>query len=363
MKIFSNQQMLILKVCGVIIAIGLIILGIDRFIVRRGEPSAEERLDALVEELDVVLREDAEAADQVRRLLAPFEEMAGNPTDIGPILYRQDEGGDLWVFEYRLRKMFLYRLGRPNVDVDVPLLGILMELPPSAALPAWRSTSGEPPPTPPFSAPALARLAAVEDLDLAMDGRVVFFTSRLETWALQQAMNQRISAEFHPGLLNSALRVDVQRAIDVVNLLETGLPAMARFYELDIPKPSIEVPSATGISATITRAAEELQIELDALRAQREEERAAREAAFQADMEAANQRRQEQMEARQAEMKANLEAARRQREQERAARMAEIEARRAERMAAYQAQLDAIEAGIPTPDIAPPGNSGEPASE
>jgi hypothetical protein len=375
-----RTQLLILKICGVVIFVCLIILGIDKYIVRRHEPSTEEQLDRLTEELALEPRDDEASVEELRGLLSAFEEEIGRPNEIGPVLTRTDDAGVLWIFEYKVNQRFLYRPRTTDLSVDMPLLGILMELPRSVALPGWNSDGETAPPQPPFTNEAVERLAAIDDLDMSMTGRLVFFTSRVKTWALKQAIDARVSAEFHPGLLNSALRIEVQRAINVVNRLDAGLPQIAQFYQIDVPKPDIEIPSTAGIFEGLSTLAEDLQQELGAQRALWEQQQAERETALKASMEEAQQERRAVMEAGKAEMEAqraqraaefqeSLDAARREREErqearraefeaKRAERMAEFEAKQAEQMAEFQKRLDAIGSTIPDSSAVPEAGAG-----
>jgi hypothetical protein len=89
-------------------------------------------------------------------------------------------------------------------------------------------------------------------------------------------MHRSISAEFHPGLFNSAMRLDVQRALDIVNGLEGEQPRLARFYQIDVPKLDIELPATEGITRGMEETRATLQKELEALRAERQMQSARR---------------------------------------------------------------------------------------
>jgi hypothetical protein len=162
----------------------------------------------------------------------------------------------------------LYRPRQTHLDVTVHPFGILIAYETAPEWPAWMGDGD--PPRPPFTAPLTRRLAAMDEYRMGLSGRYAFFTSGLETWSLAQAIQRSVSAEFHPGLLNSALRLDVQRALDVVNELEGDRPQLARFYEIDVAELDIELPSTQGITRGMEEARTTLQKELDALRAERE---------------------------------------------------------------------------------------------
>ena len=265
---FSPLQKRILQGCAVIMMIGVAILAIDRWVVRKDEPSTEQQLATLEDDLGLVQRDDPASKSALRGALAAFEPLTGSIEALGPILTRDEDGARLWLFEYTVRELALYRPGKTNLNIEVRHFGILIAYPTAPGWPAWMGDGD--PPRPPFTAPLAVRLAAMDEYRMGLSGRYAFFTSGLETGALAQAIQRSVSAEFHPGLLNSALRVDVQRALDVLNELEGGQPQLARFYKIDVPKLDIELPSTEGITRGMEEARTTLQKELEALRVERE---------------------------------------------------------------------------------------------
>ena len=87
------------------------------------------------------------------------------------------------------------------------------------------------------------------------------------------------SAEFQPGLRNSALPVDAQRVVDVANLLSPELPSLPRVYQIavDVKLPEVSKP--------------DLSARLQAIR----EEQAAKRAAMRAEIDARNTALREKM--------------------------------------------------------------------
>ncbi|MCP5195621.1 MAG: apolipoprotein A1/A4/E family protein [Gammaproteobacteria bacterium] len=270
--VFSTLQKRILQGCAVMMMIGGVILAIDKFVVRKDEPSTQEQLSTLEEELGLAQRNDDASKSALRNALAAFEPLTGPIGKLGPILNRDEDGARLWLFEYTVRELALYHPGKTHLNIAARHFGILIAFETAPGWPTWMGDSV--PPRPPFTALLVARLAAMDDYRMGLAGQYAFFTSGLETGVLAQAMNRSISAEFHPGLFNSAMRLDVQRALDIVNGLEGEQPRLTRFYQIDVPKLDIELPSTEGITRGMEEARTTLQKELDALRAERQKQSA-----------------------------------------------------------------------------------------
>ncbi|MGE4069552.1 MAG: hypothetical protein AB7E72_00075 [Lysobacterales bacterium] len=231
MDVFTPDQLLILKICAVVIVVGLIILAIDRWIVRADEPGREEQLAQVIEQNALQPITGQDELDSLQDKLRAFEAVTGQVQKINTALLRQEAAGRLWLIEYQSRERSLIGANAPMARVDVPLFAILIEF---GADPGWppfvQKRAGDVPEILP--AEFAQRLLGMDDYRLAMQGRLVVFASQLQTAALMQSIQSNTSPEFHPGLLNSALRVDVQSAIDIVNALP-GSPQLARFYEIE----------------------------------------------------------------------------------------------------------------------------------
>lgn len=303
---FGTLQKRILQVCAVIMVIGAAILAIDKFVVRKDEPSTQEQLSTLEEDLGLVQRDDHASKSALRDALAGFEPLTGPIGELGPILTRDEDGARLWLFEYTMRELVLYRPGKTNLDIEVRHFGILIAFDTAPGWPAWMGDGD--PPRPPFTAPMTRRLAAMDEYRMGLSGPYAFFTSGLETGSLTQAINRSISAEFHPGLFNSAMRLDVQRALDIVNGLEGDRLRLARFYQIDVPKLDIELPSTEGITRGMEETRTTLQKELDALRAEREAQAARLRKESAARMAEARKAMQERLAASREEARQRLEA-------------------------------------------------------
>jgi len=358
--VFSTLQKRILQGCAVILMMGGVILAIDQFVVRKDEPSTQEQLSTLEGELGLAQRNDDASKSALRDALTAFEPLTGSIGELGPILTRDEDGARLWLFEYTVREMALYRPGQPNLNIAVRHFGILIVFETAPGWPTWMGDSA--PPRPPFTAPLVARLAAMDGYRMGLAGLYAFFTSGLETGSLAQAINQSISAEFHPGLFNSAMRLDVQRALDIVNGLEGEQPRLARFYKIDVPKLDIELPSTEGITRGMEETRTTLQKELDALRAERQTQSARLREESAARMNEARASMQENLAASREEARQRLEAITEkahQRREESAARRAEAREALQERLAASREEarqrLEAIteKADPPRQETAP----------
>lgn len=293
---------LILKICACIIIVGLVILAIDKFVVRRGEPSQEQRLEQLTDDLALANHSDDETVRQrLQAILTQHEDITGRGIEVHTILNRADAGAQLWLVEFSSREFALYRGKGQTSQVDVRRLAIVIEFAESTDLLSWSQESAEAPSI--LSAEARQRLQRMDDFRMAMAHSHVLFASQLETLALLQATNQSVSSEFHAGLLNSALRIDVQRALDIVNLLDADLPTQSRFYSIDVPTLEIDMPDAIKISAGINEIAQETEAKIAAQREQWERQNAERKAQWEATL-AANR---QQSERKNAERKAESE--------------------------------------------------------
>ena len=264
-------------------------------------------------EYGLTLHEDTAVLDRLHHILGRFADLTGRLGRIGPVLMREGKASTLWLFEFQRIELGLStRYGyRPNLEVT--MLGILIEYHESEPpLPDWRQGAGSPP-QPPHTPASLARLATIDDLRMGMAERFVLFASEPAAWALKQAVDQSISAEFHPGLLNSSLPIDVQRAIDVVALMRTDRAAPERFYRPAGIEVRLPVPGPVGIQPRLDKAREQMEADRAVLRermAREREERAARMAAEREQREAERDARKAEREARHAKARAEREAER-----------------------------------------------------
>lgn len=279
----------ILIVCAIVIGLGLGVLAIDRWVIERDVPPKDQQLEALAEGHGLTLHDEDASLDELRALLDPFRSTTGDPGRIGPALSRSDGDRKLWLFEYSSRETAVARAGKPNIDAEVTLFGILLDLGPGPDLPAWSQADGATPPMPPHSADSIARLGRLDGYRMAMRGRRVLFVSTVQGWALKQAIEQRTSAEFHPGLLNSAMKIDVQMALDTVNAMDLDMSPLRRFYQVDIGPIDLPKPDASGLRSALDESSRQVKEKLDAdmaalrerMARQREENRARFEARLQ----------------------------------------------------------------------------------
>ena len=243
----SSGQRLVLKICVGIIVVGGGILAIDKFIVRKGEPAKSERLSNLAAEYD--LREGgATERKRLKSLLQSFNAQDRAPDPVGGFLFREDEVHTLWLFEYEEQRTALHHSRRQDSTVKVTLFGILFELKEAVTLPEWQQAVTATPPVPPHTLTSIGQLSRLADYHMSMQGNCLLFNTSIETWALKQAINQQTSAEFHAGLFNSAMKVDVQSTVNLVNSLESGASPLPSFYTIDLPDIKIAIPKNTGIS-------------------------------------------------------------------------------------------------------------------
>ncbi|NEV64012.1 hypothetical protein [Thiorhodococcus minor] len=285
----SRSANWILIACALVIGLGLGVLAIDRWVVKRDLPPKEQQLAALAEDFGLTLRDDDVSLAELRALLSPFAATTGAPDRIGPALSRSDGERLLWLFEYSSRETAIARVGKPDVHAEVTLFGILLDLGPGPDLPAWSQAEDSRPPAPPHTVDSIARLARLDGYRMAMHGRRVLFVSTLQTWALKQVAEQRTSAELHPGLFNSAMKVEVQLALDTVNAMDLDMAPLDRFYQIDIGPIDLPKPDASGLRSALEESSRQAKEQLDRdmaelrerMARQREENRARFEARLQ----------------------------------------------------------------------------------
>ena len=267
---FDASQKWTLIVCAGVIVVGLAILAFDRYVVRGDQSSTPPRsastLDDVASTLQMQPIDSAAERLGLLRLLQQQPELVGRDPTIEAVLQRRFDGATLTAIDFSSQTAGMYGAQGTRHDVAVGHLAILLQLDAGSALPDWSTLSGEPAPAPPFTVGALARLAAMDEFEMASSERQLIFVSRADGWALMRAAERSTSAEFQPGLLNSALRIDLQRAIDVLNALELGLAGLPPIYEIKVD-PRIEVNLDTGISERL----EKVRLDAEAQRLQLKE--------------------------------------------------------------------------------------------
>ena len=265
MLLYSKTQILILKACGVVIAVGCSILAIDRWFVRGDEPPPEHQLAAVIDDLELEVVQDQFGLRRLTSGLAPFESLLGKISGIDVVLRRSEAAGSLWLVQFRSRQRsaLLDRMVSPT-GVETPRFLILVEL---ANDPGWPAFLQQAPSDVPDVLPEdwHARLASLQPYRMGIHAQWVAFVAQVSGPSLLQSMQSHTSAEFHPGLLSSAMRIDVQQALDIVGAMH-GAPVFEPFYlargiESNLPQ--------TDTSA-LQRMAIERQARQDAFDEQRE---------------------------------------------------------------------------------------------
>lgn len=332
---FSGFQKLLLLSCAVIIVIGSAILLIDRFFVREPALPTSESLPPIAERLGLSL--DVDPADRALLLevLSSMPDIAGEVVSIETVMRRADADHRLWVFEFKAREVVMVTSSQlaplRSHSAAITRLGIVLELS-GTSLPAWQQSQSESPPAPPWTPEANTRHAAIEDLWFGFAGPFVVALARPDRFALGEMVARNTSPEFHPGLLNSALAIDVQRVLDVVNRMQTGVPELARVYriDVDVKLPPVRKPEIASRLA-------EIATEQELAREQRRKEQAEQRESFQARLQAQSEANQERLSAMRAQAQARSDQARAEREAARAdnaARLAESQAQARARAAA-----------------------------
>jgi hypothetical protein len=314
---FGELHRLLLIGCALIIVLGGAILLVDRYFIREPALPREQALPPIADALGLEL--ELESADRplLLEVLKGLPEIAGEVRSIGATMRRADSTHRLWVFEFKARNVVLLS-PNPHTPLlpqtaDITRLGIVLELA-GSQLPTWHQQMPGLPPAPPWTEAARARLQAIEDLWFGFSGRYVLAVARPDRFALKELVDSQTSPDFHPGLRNSALAIDVQRVLDVVNRLDTGAAELARVYRIDV---DVKLPPVRELD--LTSGLSEIAREQAEASAQRQQRYAEQQAQFRAQLEADNARREQ---ARQAA----AEAAQLRSEQSRADREAQRQA-------------------------------------
>lgn len=283
--LFNRIQRRVLAICLVVTVLASGILAIDALVVRATPSTGPDRigpsapttsadaaptLESVAVQLGLAIDQDPAVARELRQVLDAVPELGAAGAGIGPVLARAGTGHRLWLLEVQVEEtMMVGHTGsaRRRHTGELRRLAIVLRLD-GAQLPDWHQDQSAPAPAPPWTPAALARLARIEDLQLASHGPYLVAVARPGRLALLEKVQRERSVEFHPGLLNSALAIDAQRVIDVANLLDTGRAAVPRIYtvevEVKLPEPG-QPDLASGMQAS--RVA--MQADIERLRAER----------------------------------------------------------------------------------------------
>lgn len=361
---------MLLKILAGIIVVCCAILAVDRFIVRpnSGEATVDD-LPEIAAEMEMELsprgRHDERIKSATRKLA---ESTPGvDPADkVGDVFYRAGEGYELFVYEHGDERTALHTDTNRHA-ATVNRLGILMRWP-SADLPYFTAyndgrvaAGGQEGLREILTEASMQRMQTFDGFTAAGGDEYLLFLSDAPGSTLMAIAEQSTSPEFQPGLRNSALKVDVQRAVDIANLMSITSFKVADVYIIDIGDIDIqwEKPDLTsGMDEIAEQTREEVATIMEnaeADSAKRMEEQSQRQKEILAQMrernEAAMAKSRERNAAILAEQRQRSEELRQQREE----RSAEAVKRSQERLEEIQRQY-----GIePEEDSADEGDSKE----
>ena len=201
------------------------------------EAPAVDPLQVVVQRHGLERVDDAAGLQAAAALMSPFVAISGDGVEVDTVLRRSDAGVTLWLIDYRARMRGSRIVQGRRTTIDVPRLAIVVEL---AAAPGWPGFRQSTPTSAPPGLPAAwhPRLAAMSEYRMGIEGRVVAFFSQVQSATLVHLAESTTSPEFHPNLRNSALGVDVQRALDLVGALPAA-PRLARFMRIDGARPDL----------------------------------------------------------------------------------------------------------------------------
>jgi hypothetical protein len=227
--------------------------------------TADEALAEVASSLGLQLNIASPDADMLQKALASFPELGVADARVEAVMSRADAQHRLWLFEFEVDETLLIApasgAGHHSHRGTLTRLGIAIQQK-HARYPRWiQDEHAEM--LAPWNAGARERLARIEDLRLAMQGEFVIAIARPRGFGLLEQMQRERSVEFHPGLRNSALGIDVQRVLDVVNLLDPGATPLPSIHhvEVDVDLSRVRKP--------------QIAARLDAIRAQQERDLAA----------------------------------------------------------------------------------------
>jgi hypothetical protein len=283
--LFTGLQRRVLIACTMVLVLAGGILAVDAVFVRVAPaagadldgPSAPPAsapaapaLESVARELGLAVDEDPAAVRELRRVLDALPELGAAGAGIGPVLARTGAGHRLWLLEVEVEETLMVGYtgsAQRQHTGALRRLAIVLRLD-GAQLPRWQQDQSAPAPAPPWTPAALARLARIEDLHLASNGPYLVAVARPDRFALLEKVQRERSVEFHPGLLNSALAIDVQRVIDIANLLETDPAPVPRVYGVDVEVKLTGV-RRPNLSARLQASRATMQADIERLRAER----------------------------------------------------------------------------------------------
>lgn len=208
--------------------------------VHAAQPTTVDALDAVAERHGLQRVVDAPGRQDAAALMAPFVAISGEVVELDAVMRRAEPGATLWLIDYRSRAPGPRVVQGRRTTIDVPLLAIIVALETPRDWPAFRQSAATPAPAD-LPADWRPRLAAMTEYRMGIEGRVVGFFSQRRSAALVQIAESTTSPEFHPNLRNSALGVDVQRALDLVAALPEA-PRLARFMRIEGADPDLPEP-------------------------------------------------------------------------------------------------------------------------
>lgn len=255
-----------------LVAAVLSVLGSGPASLHAAEPPAVDPLDAVAERNGLERVRDDAGLQAATTLLQPYTAISGDVVRVDAVMRRIEPGATLWLVDYRSRAQGPRLNQGRRTSIDVPLLAIVLELDRARDWESYRQSADTPVP-PGLPEPWHRRLAAMSEYRMGIEGNTVAFFSQLQSSALVHIAETGTSPEFKPGLRNSALRLDVQRALDIVAAMPDG-PRLARFMRIDGAKPDLPSPDRAPLdrmNATMAEArAESHEAGREAVRAMSE---------------------------------------------------------------------------------------------
>jgi hypothetical protein len=288
---FSGGHRIVLMACAAVVVVAGGILLIDALFIRKESVPMQDALPVVAQRLGLTLEPESEDSEWLSQRLQQVPQLAAADIQVGPVLTRADALHRLWLFEFGVAQTVLVS-NRPQGGLHahqavLDRLALVVQVH-GARLPSWVQDVA-PPSSPPWTAEALTRLARIEDLRLATDGEFIIAVARPGAFGLYEMMARQRSVESYPGLLNSALPIDVQRVLDIVNLIRPEQGALPPIYRIDVQVrlPEIREPQ---IGARMEEVRTQQRAQVAELRARLEADREAMRAKLSAD--SAKQREQ-----------------------------------------------------------------------
>lgn len=288
----------LLLLAVIIVALAAVLVFSQWMSRREGSGLSPEYLPELAARMGMELQLEPARTDEIRSITNHFARILPPAEAVGAALVREAEDHRLYVYEHRYQ-------GRDRLPTDVPtwhrvpveMAVILVEMP-GVDQPYWHVLRGgslkaaverfgnlitqglEPLPAPPgmnlssedskkaaevLTTAAIDRMASWPDVRIAGVGPYVLFAPPPPASALIAQSTRQVNPALVPSLMAPGLEIDVQRALDVVNLLNLGRDPLPRVYHLDIPKPNLPSPPKLDLSG-MDKAREELEQKLEEIR-------------------------------------------------------------------------------------------------